>query len=61
VAKRKVVEETVQEETTEALPVPYPCPWCGGDGLKLKGWDEDGNEINETCLECGGTGILEGA
>lgn len=56
----EIIEE-VEEVLPESLPTTYPCPWCGGDGLKLIGWDEDGNEINEPCAECGGTGTLEGA
>lgn len=54
-ARKKKVEETIEEN--EELPVhefigPPNCPFCGDDGQKTVGWDEEGNEITEPCSEC---------
>lgn len=55
-------DELETEPAEDLIPVQtYACSFCGGDGLNLKGWDEEGNDILEECLECGGTGIYEGA
>lgn len=58
-AEEEIIE--TEEVLSEPLPQSYPCPWCGGDGLKLIGWTDEGEDINEPCAECGGTGTLEGA
>lgn len=51
------------EEQPDSIPEPDPipptdCPFCV-DGLKMVGWDEEGNDILEPCGECNGTGIYE--
>lgn len=56
-AKRKVVQEEIETpEIPEPRPTPErPCATCGGDGLILVDWDEDGNDILGPCPTCGGT------
>jgi DnaJ-class molecular chaperone len=36
-------------------PNPFPCPYCCGHGRILRR-REDGRVIEDTCLNCGGSG-----